>query len=436
MKKLIQKIFCFLARLCILRHKPFVVGITGSFGKTTARHVITEVLRRANRDVWSPEWNYNGEWGLAFSVLQIRSTGKNIFAWIHMFFSALWTIISSRYPAVLVLEYGVDHIGEMDIQIDIVEPDIILFTRLSPSHIEWFGTVEAYYAEKQKVLRRKYKKTFAIGNADDKNQSEFSCQVWYGRDADTSDFVLFDIVEHPDGIEFDAQFAGQDYHIVSPILGDHHAGILAGAWLVAHEMHIPPLDIISYMRHIHLPHARGNVLRWINDSLIIDGTYNGGFEPIVAGVDMLTRLAERDGRKTIALIGDMRELGALEALRHRELWKKLSTFPVDYYIFVGAVCMEIIQPLVTESWREKTFFTLDSRVAGEYIRSLINADPDKYLLFAKGSQNTIYLEEALKYFIFPEEYLKLARQDELYIHKKKHFYTSHFPDSDNHNQLL
>lgn len=98
---------------------------------------------------------------------------------------------------------------------------------------------------------------------------------------------------------------------------------------------------------------------------------------------MLTRLAERDGRKTIALIGDMRELGALEALRHRELWEKLATFPVDYYIFVGAVCMEIIQPMIPESWREKTFFTLDSRVAGEYIRSLIVNDPDKYLLFAK-----------------------------------------------------
>lgn len=436
MKKLIQKIFCLLARLCILRHKPFVVGITGSFGKTTARHVITEILRRANRDVWSPEWNYNGEWGLAFSVLQIRSHWKNIFSWIGMFFSALSTILRSRYPAILVLEYGVDHIGEMDVQIDIVEPDIILFTRLSPSHIEWFGTVEAYYSEKQKVLRRKHKKTYAIGNGDDKNQSEFSCQIWYGTDPDTSDCVMRDIVEHPDGIEFDVSLADSSYHFVSPILWDHHAGIIAGAFLVAHEIGIPPLEIISYLRHIHLPHARWNVLRWINDSLIIDGTYNGWFEPIVAGVEMLTRLAERDGRKTIALIGDMRELGALEALRHRELWEKLATFPVDYYIFVGAVCMEIIQPMIPESWREKTFFTLDSRVAGEYIRSLIVSDPDRYLLFAKWSQNTIYLEEALKYFIFPEEYLKLARQDVLYTHKKKHFYTSHFPDVDNQNQLL
>lgn len=55
MKKLIQKIFCLLARFCILRHKPFVIGITGSFGKTTARHVITEILTRAGKNVWSPE---------------------------------------------------------------------------------------------------------------------------------------------------------------------------------------------------------------------------------------------------------------------------------------------------------------------------------------------------------------------------------------------
>jgi UDP-N-acetylmuramyl pentapeptide synthase len=141
---------------------------------------------------------------------------------------------------------------------------------------------------------------------------------------------------------------------------------------------------------------------------------------------MLVRLAQKESRKTIALIGDMRELGALESLRHEELWHKLETFPVDYYIFVGAVCMEIIQPMIPDAWREKTFFTLDSRVAGEYVKSIIMSDTEKYLLFAKGSQNTIYLEEALKYFIFPEEYLKLVRQDELYVHKKNHFYSTHF----------
>ena len=143
-------------------------------------------------------------------------------------------------------------------------------------------------------------------------------------------------------------------------------------------------------------------------------------------MEMLVRLAKKESRKTIALIGDMRELGAIESLRHEELWHKLQKLPIDYYVFVGAVCMEIIQPMISGAWRERTFFTLDSRVAGEYIASIISQDTERYLLFAKGSQNTIYLEEALKYFIFPEEYLKLVRQDTLYTHKKNHFYSSHF----------
>ena len=53
-----------------------------------------------------------------------------------MFFQALMTIAAPRYPDILVLEYAVDHLGEMDIQIDIVEPDIALFTKLSPSHTQ------------------------------------------------------------------------------------------------------------------------------------------------------------------------------------------------------------------------------------------------------------------------------------------------------------
>ncbi len=421
-RSFIRHLFCFLARLCILRHKPFVIGVTGSFGKTTVRHIITEILRRAGKDVYSPEWNYNGEWWLAFSVLQVRSGWQSFRAWVSAFFESLWALIRSDYPHILVLEYGVDHVGEMDIQVQIVEPDIALFTKLSPSHIEWFGTVEKYFNEKKKLLHRKNKNTFAIGNGDDVHQSDFVCQLWYGRDGRRSDLVFSNTVEHPDGLESDFSYKWNSYHVVSPILGGHHVELLAGAFLVAGEMGIPPLDTLSFLRHIHLPHARGNLLKWLHDSLVIDGTYNGGFDPIVAGVEMLARLAKTEWRKTIALLGDMRELGALERERHEELWEKLRTFDIDHYIFVGAVSCEVIQPLIDDTWREKTFFTLDSRVAGEYIRALLSGDPDKYLLFAKWSQNTIYLEEALKYFIFPEEYLKLVRQEDLYVKKKWDFY--------------
>lgn len=71
-----------------------------------------------------------------------------------------------------------------------------------------------------------------------------------------SDLVIGDTLEHPDGLEVDFTYQSQPYHLVSPILGSHHVELLVGAFLVAREVDIPPLDIISFMRHIHLPHAR------------------------------------------------------------------------------------------------------------------------------------------------------------------------------------
>jgi UDP-N-acetylmuramyl pentapeptide synthase len=73
-------------------------------------------------------------------------------------------------------------------------------------------------------------------------------------------------------------------------------------------MKITLSEILEAVTMIHLPEGRGNVLHGINDSLVIDGTYNGGFEPIVAGVQMAHRLAQAENKNLIALLGDMREL--------------------------------------------------------------------------------------------------------------------------------
>ncbi len=78
--------------------------------------------------------------------------------------------------------------------------------------------MELYYAEKEKLLRRKRKNTYAIANADDIHQAEFRAQLWYGRDDKKSDLMITNILEHPDGIEMDFSDGNEKYHIVSPIL--------------------------------------------------------------------------------------------------------------------------------------------------------------------------------------------------------------------------
>ena len=186
------------------------------------------------------------------------------------------------------------------------------------------------------------------------------------------------------------------------------------------KMTVP--GILEAIATIQLPEGRGNVLQGINNSLIIDGTYNGGFEPIVAGVQMAYRLAQWDNKKLITLLGDMRELWSEEVSRHQELWNTLRTLDNVQYIFVGKVCQTVIGPMLSvEEWKRVSFF-LDARAAGQCAReSILDADI-KTLIFAKGSQNTIYLEEALKEIIIPEELTKIVRQDAMYLEKKQAFW--------------
>ncbi len=194
------------------------------------------------------------------------------------------------YPSTLVLEYGVDHAGEMKVQTDIVEPDIALFTTLSPSHLQGFSSVQEYYDEKEKILSRKYTNTFAIGNRDDVHQAAFASQIWYGEKK--SDIIFSDIQEYSNRTEAQIHVEDSTVYLQTPILGKHHIGLITGAIAVALQIKIALPDILEAVSTIQLPAGRGNVLRGINNSLIIDGTYNGGFEPIVAGVQMAYRLAQ------------------------------------------------------------------------------------------------------------------------------------------------
>jgi UDP-N-acetylmuramoyl-tripeptide--D-alanyl-D-alanine ligase len=178
----------------------------------------------------------------------------------------------------------------MKVQTDIVEPDIALLTTLSPSHLQGFSCIQEYYDEKEKILSRKHKNTFAIGNRDDVHQLGFACQMWYGEKK--SDTTFSDIREYSDRTEAQIHIGNTAVSLHTPILGKHHIGLITGAIAVALEMKMTVPGILEAIATIQLPEGRGNVLQGINNSLIIDGTYNGGFEPIVAGVQMAYRLAQ------------------------------------------------------------------------------------------------------------------------------------------------
>jgi UDP-N-acetylmuramoyl-tripeptide--D-alanyl-D-alanine ligase len=99
------------------------------------------------------------------TILQTKSPYRNPFLWIWIFLKGIFLLFSSHYPRYLVLEYGIDHPGEMDFLIDIAPPDIAIILNISKNHVISFPVFRDYIDEKMKLARAAKR---VIYNKDDK----------------------------------------------------------------------------------------------------------------------------------------------------------------------------------------------------------------------------------------------------------------------------
>ncbi len=113
MLKIIEKILGFLAKKIIKKYKPFIIGITGSFGKTSTKEAIALVLKKKFFLRASPK-NYNNEIGLPLTIINAKSQGKSIFGWLKVFLKGILEIIFPiKFPKILVLEMAADKPGDI-----------------------------------------------------------------------------------------------------------------------------------------------------------------------------------------------------------------------------------------------------------------------------------------------------------------------------------
>jgi UDP-N-acetylmuramoyl-tripeptide--D-alanyl-D-alanine ligase len=158
-KKLLHWYYVLLARLAkryISRHKPLVIGINGSVGKTSCRMIVAQTIQKflPYQKVYTSPKNFNGELGMSLSIFAIDHFLPRVYDFLYTFFHALHlTFIATHKPYdILVLEYGIDRPGEMDFLLEIVKPDIGIFTAIDSVHSEQFGDPQAIAVEEIKMI--------------------------------------------------------------------------------------------------------------------------------------------------------------------------------------------------------------------------------------------------------------------------------------------
>ncbi len=445
MKKLILILLWKLTKQIIKKHRPFIVGITGTVGKTTATNFVYDFLRTLHGDrVYMSPYNYNGEFGIPMTILQTKSPYKNPFRWIWIFIKGIIIYFGKNYPRYLVLEYGIDHPGEMDFLVDIAPPDIAIILNISKNHVVSFPVFRDYIEEKMKIGRVAKR---VIYNKDDKfipSVMELLSDkevINYGIKHTESDICATNIHAHLEDLSFSLIKWEESCEMHFPLIGEFQVYNILPVFALGISLGMDVQDIRERLTDIHPQKGRWSVLKGVRESLIIDGSYNGWYNSISGGIGYLNGLEDKYNK--ILFLGDMRELGDDSKELHTEIAEKIIASNVQSVVLVGEEMKRFVYPLLLEAWGElseessewfvsgkksdRVFSFLHSRLAGKKVRDLIMAGPDdiKTVVFTKGSQNSIFLEEGIKEFLYDlRDVDKLCRQADYWMDIKNHFFDS------------
>ena len=308
---------------------PFI-GITGSVGKTSTKEMISCILHE-EFNVHKTQGNFNNEVGVPITIFELG------------------------YPnEVSVIEMGMSGFGEISYLTSIVRPNIALITNIGVSHMEKLGSKNNILKAKMEVLEGLNKEGVVILNGDDsllyslKELLDYKT-VFYGigEELDYQGYNIESLGEN--GSTFDVQIKNREYTVKVPVPGMHNiynalAGIAVGA-----ELGMVPEKIIRGIEKFIPEKMRLNIISH-NSIKIIDDIYNASPQSTKAAIDVLRDISKNS--RTIAVLGDMLELGDISEEAHFDIGRYAIDMGVDHIVSIGKYRNSIVDGAFMQEQRK------------------------------------------------------------------------------------
>ncbi len=392
-KKIVVVILTKEAKLLLNRHKPIIIAITGSVGKTSMKDAIYSVIKK-HVPARKSEKSYNSEIGVPLTVLGLANAWNNPFLWLKNIIDGLFIALFSRdYPAYLILETGVDRPGDMKKLASWIKPDIVVLTRFPdvPVHVEFFTSPEAVIAEKMKLVEALKPEGVLVYNHDDQlilNQLSgvrqqaigFSCYLPTQFTASHDEIFYLD--DHPAGLTFTVSHLGETARVrVNGVVGHQFVYTALGAIAVGMQCGIGLEDAVIALEE-HLPlGGRMRILKGLKGTVIIDDTYNSS--PIAVEQALLTLKEIKHAKRKIAVLGDMLELGRYSAREHERVGELVAKC-ADVLFTVGIRSQKAAEAALNHGLDEARIFQYeDVTRAGKELQAYLEPGD---LILVKASQ--------------------------------------------------
>ena len=336
----------------ILREMPdlTVIGVTGSYGKTSVKYFLNTLLSSKFNVLQTPG-NYNTTLGV---VRTIREQMK-------------------PFHEIFICEMGAREVGDIKEICDLVHPDYGIITSIGPQHLQSFHTVENIIATKFELADAvpaegkvflNYDNSYIRGHKIDKNV------VSYGTAGAAIDYRAYDITVSPNGSTFkmkDAQ--GEEFEFHTRLVGNHNVQNIAGAIAVAHTLGIPmeklryPVKQLESVPHrLQLSRQGGRIL--------LDDSYNSNKNGFMAALDTLAMFKEL----RILMTPGMVELGEKQYSENKEVGVYAAD-KCDYAVLVGREQTKPIQDGLLEAGFARSRMIVVDTLQEAF--QMVNAIPDE-----------------------------------------------------------
>lgn len=318
----IRKHYAAVAEHLLRKHNQLaIIGITGSYGKTSVKTILYELLSDSYYTLMTPH-SYNNQMGITLTIRQSLQ----------------------RLHEMFICEMGADHVHEITGLMQFVKPRYGVVTSVGPQHLQTFRSMGNILHEKMQMIERLPQGGIGFLNKDNAYIRTYdihnTCSIIWFAIHQEADYQACDIKYSTQGSTFTVLYSGKKHAFRTKLLGEHNVLNITCAIAVAHTLQVPWLMLQQAVERLTYVEHRLEVCK-TSTYTILDDAYNANPQGAGYALDVLRQMA---GKRFIVTPGFI-DLGEQQELQQYQLGMKIAQC-VDEVVLVGKKqCISIIKGL-------------------------------------------------------------------------------------------